>query len=416
MFKFLRKDPIDKARKHVERALREIEDGYLDYACAEYEKAALLFIEAGSSEFAVKYYREAASCALEDDDHTKAADMKVCAAETLLRDSVFDESGSLYQEASDHYYRDSVMSDSYRTLSLSIMAHLAARSFDTAVNLLRKLEKRLPEKSAPKIPAYDVANLFVEVLVEGFETSQESLTKCAASFKPRESEAELFQFLMDSVRLALDTHVTIEWAGQQSSEVSAKTPLEFELLYNSPVPVRVLDYRLSLSNSLTFLKEPEIHDEMRADGSWLLTVNPVLSGEGVIGPFKLTLSGDRMLVHKHSNKIEFSIAKAPSLLSMNLSPERISCGIGDEVVLDISMSNTGEGPAENISLKIALSDGISLSLGNNERSIEYLGANESMRLQLYVRGVTMGDEFVTVTAKDGRAPEEIVKSATIRVG
>jgi hypothetical protein len=416
MFDFLKKDPVEKAKKHVEKALREIEENYFDYASVEYEKAATLFLEAGSPDFAIKYYREASYCALEEEDFVRGAAMKILAAETLLGEGRFDEAGGFYQESSDHMFRDKKLRDSIRTLSVSIMCHLAARSFDTAVNLLRKVEKRLPEKSPPKVGALDVAREYVGVLVEGYETTPEKLNKCIAKFKPKESEQEVFDFLTNSVRLALETHIEIEWAGQTYSNVPAKTPLEFELRYSCPIPVRVIDYRLDLSNSLTFLKEPEIGQGYNNEESWLLTVNPVLSGGGIIGPFKLTLEGERLLVHKHSNQVEFLIEKAPSDLTMQVTPERISCDLGDEVVLDVYLQNDGEGPADNIQLFMELSDGVELSLGSPDRMIQFLGPSENMRLQVYVRGVGMGDELVTVKMIDGRTQHTIVKTVMVRVG
>ncbi|NOR38008.1 MAG: hypothetical protein GQ580_00290, partial [Candidatus Thorarchaeota archaeon] len=87
MFKFLSRDPVKRAKKHVEKALGELEDGYPDYASIEFEKAAKLFLEGEGPDFAVKYFREAASCALEDNDHERAAMMKSQAAETLLIES-----------------------------------------------------------------------------------------------------------------------------------------------------------------------------------------------------------------------------------------------------------------------------------------------------------------------------------------
>ncbi|MFW9956080.1 MAG: hypothetical protein ACFFD3_16155 [Candidatus Thorarchaeota archaeon] len=416
MFDFLKKDPLEKAKKHVEKALKEIEENYFDYASIEYEKAANLFLEAGSPDFAIKYFRESAHCAMEEEEYSRAAQMKIRASEVLLGEGRFDEAGGIYQEASDQLFRANKPAESMRVLSVSIMCHLAARSFDTAVNLLRKADKRLQEKSSQNVDALEVAREYVGVLVEGYETTQESLTKCASKFKPKESEQAVFKFLTDSVRLALDTHVEIEWAGRAQDEVSAKTPIEFELRYRCPVPVKVVNYRLALSNSLVFIKEPEIGQGFSNEESWLLTLNPVLSGTGVVGPFQLTLEGERILAHKHSNKIEFTIEKAPSELKMEISPERISCGIGDEVVLDVSMSNDGEGPAENINVAIELSDGLELSLGSRERSIQYLGPSEKMLLQIYVRGISMGDELVSIMVKHSKSTIELVKTALVRVG
>lgn len=416
MFDFLKKDPVDKAKKHVEKALNEIEANYFDYASVEYEKAAVLFLEAGSPDFAIKYFREAAHCALEEEEYLRAAEMKIRAAEALLEEGRFDEAGGFYQEASDHIFRKKKITESIRTLAISIMCHLSARSFDTAVNLLRKCEKRLPEKNPPQISALDVAREYVGVLVEGYETTQEKLSKCISKFKPKESEQDVFDFLTNSVRLALDTEVELDWAGAAKKEVSAKSPIEFELRYKCPIPVRVIDYRLSLSNSLTFLKEPSIDENYSAEESWLLTVNPVLSGNGTVGPFKLTFEGERLLVHKHSNQIDFLIAAAPSNLAMNITPERISCGLGDEVVLDVTLINDGEGPANNISVAVALSDGLELSLGSPDRTIQYLGASEKLRFQIYVRGISFGDELTTVTLQDPKSDEKIVKTVMVKVG
>ncbi len=416
MFDFLKKDPVDKAKKHVAKALNEIEANYFDYASIEYEKAANLFLEAGSPDFAVKYYREAAHCALEEDQFARGAQMKVLAAETLLEEGRFDEAGGFYQEASDHIFREKRLVDSIRALSLSVMCHLAARSFDTAVNLLRKAEKRLPEKSPPNVSALDVAREYVGVLVEGYETSHETLRKCISRFKPKPREQDVFDFLTNSVKLALDTSVELEWAGAKKSEVSAKTPIEFELRYKCPIPVRVVDYRLSLSNSLTFLKEPNIKEGYGSEESWLLSVNPVLNGNGTIGPFKITLEGDRLLVHKHSNQIDFLIAAAPSDLSMAIAPERISCGLGDEVVLDVTLSNDGEGPANNVTVAVALSDGLELSLGTPDRTIQFIGASEKLRFQIYVRGISFGDELATIKLQDPKTKEEIMKTVMVKVG
>ncbi|MFW9851126.1 MAG: hypothetical protein ACFFF4_18520, partial [Candidatus Thorarchaeota archaeon] len=97
-------------------------------------------------------------------------------------------------------------------------------------------------------------------------------------------------------------------------------------------------------------------------------------------------------------------------------PERISCDLGDEVVLDVQLSNNGEGPADNIQLDIELSDGVELSLGSADRIIQFLGPSESMRIQIYVRGVGMGDELVTVKLVDGRTQQTIIKSTMVRVG
>jgi hypothetical protein len=39
MFKFMKSDPVKKAKKHIAKALIEIEEGYPEYASIEYEKA-----------------------------------------------------------------------------------------------------------------------------------------------------------------------------------------------------------------------------------------------------------------------------------------------------------------------------------------------------------------------------------------
>ncbi|MFW9910275.1 MAG: hypothetical protein ACFFEF_17090, partial [Candidatus Thorarchaeota archaeon] len=61
-------------------------------------------------------------------------------------------------------------------------------------------------------------------------------------------------------------------------------------------------------------------------------------------------------------------------------------------------------------------DGLELSLGSRERSIQYLGPSEKMLLQIYVRGISMGDELVSIMVKHSKSTIELVKTALVRVG
>ncbi|MFX1368865.1 MAG: hypothetical protein ACFFAY_09725, partial [Promethearchaeota archaeon] len=143
---------------------------------------------------------------------------------------------------------------------------------------------------------------------------------------------------------------------------------------------------------------------------------PVLSGDGSIGPFQLTLEGDQVLVNKMSNVVEFRIRRAPSNLKMEMTPERISCDLGDETVFDVTLLNDGAGPADNIKVEIDLSDGLEVSLGSSEKAIQFIGPSERMNFQIFVRGVSMGDELVTIRATEGRTGKEVSKTAKIIVG
>ncbi|MHA2222084.1 MAG: COG1470 family protein [Candidatus Thorarchaeota archaeon] len=150
--------------------------------------------------------------------------------------------------------------------------------------------------------------------------------------------------------------------------------------------------------------------------SWLIEFKPVLSGTGTVGPFTVTLEGDRVLVNKHSNKIEFSIARAPSQIALDVKPERVTSNLGEEAVLEVTVLNEGDGPAENIAFTAELSDGLEISLGNEEKLINFLGSGENVRFQLFVRAVGQGDELVTMKVVDGRSGSEVVKTSMIRVG
>ena len=150
MFKFLKSDPVKKAKKHIDKALIEIEEGYPEYASVEYEKAARRFLEVEQTDFAVKYFREAAYCALEKNDHQRCSEMKIAAGECLLQEGRYDEAGGLYSESSDHLHREKRTKDSNRSLGIAIVGYLAARNFSTATNLMRKAEKRLKETSSKK--------------------------------------------------------------------------------------------------------------------------------------------------------------------------------------------------------------------------------------------------------------------------
>ncbi|MGD9382160.1 MAG: hypothetical protein PVI03_06915 [Candidatus Thorarchaeota archaeon] len=414
MSRFLKRDPLKRAKKHVEKALKELEDGYPDYASTEYEKAACLFLEEGETDFAVKYFREAAFCSLDAEDHSRGADMKMEAASALLRDSRFDEGGALLSEASDHLFRVKKQKSSLRALAVAIICYLAARSFSTAVNLERKAKKRFSESSV-KESMFNFAQLSTKILCEGATSTDRELGKTISAAKPKPVEEELVKFVAESVKLAQKTEVLIEWAGAAKKEISVKSPVELELRYKCPVPVKVVDSRYSLSKSLKFTKEPDIEPRLGKEDSWLLEILPVLSGEGSVGPFNMTLEGESVLVNKFSNTIDFHIARAPSDLKMNLTPERLSCGLGDESVFDVEFVNEGDGPADNIKVTVELSDGLEISLGSTEKTIQFIGPRERMRFQVYVRGVSIGDEMVTIKAIDSRVGEEIVKSSIVRV-
>ncbi|MHA1638004.1 MAG: hypothetical protein ACTSUB_08315 [Candidatus Thorarchaeota archaeon] len=413
MSRFFKKDPLERAKKHVAKALREIEADYVDYASMEYEKAAKLFNVVEQYDFGVKYFREAAYCALDKSDHIRAAEMKVYAAETLLIDKIYAEAGNFYSEASDHVFRMNKPNAAISYNSYAIMCNLAARSFDTAINLLNKAEERA---EGLRNSTFDFAKLCVRILANGESMTPSDLKKTLSRIKDLSATAELIQFLSESVKIALETEVVIEWAGKPHQEVKVKTPIEFELRYKCPVPVRVINHRYELSNSLVFQKEPEIELRESENESWLLALNPVLSGDGTVGPFKLTLEGSKVLCVQHSNKIEFRIADAPASLKMNITPERVSCDLGEEVVFDIEIINEGLGSAGNIVIKKILSSGLEHSVGTDEKTIQFLGSHETMRFQVYVRGLGFGDELVTVILHYPKTGEEITKTAMVRVG
>jgi uncharacterized membrane protein len=137
---------------------------------------------------------------------------------------------------------------------------------------------------------------------------------------------------------------------------------------------------------------------------------------GSIGPLTVTLEGDQVLVNKHSNILEFNIARAPSSIALDVRPERVSCNLGEEAVLQVTILNEGDGPAENIEFTVELSDGLELSLGIEEKSINFLGSGENVRFQAFVRAVGQGEELVTIKVLDGRSGDEVVKTSMVRVG
>ena len=416
MFKFLKSDPVKKAKKHIDKALIEIEEGYPEYASVEYEKAARRFLEVEQTDFAVKYFREAAYCALEKNDHQRCSEMKIAAGECLLQEGRYDEAGGLYSESSDHLHREKRTKDSNRSLGIAIVGYLAARNFSTATNLMRKAEKRLKETSSKKDSLYTLAELCVKILCEGVDITAKEFEKSAKSAKYNEIEQPLIDFLVTSTRLAIQTEIILEWAGAPQKEVNVKEPLEIELRYKCPTEVQIVDHRLPLSNSVIIVKEPEYTQTPSKEESWLLEFKPVLSGMGSIGPLTVTLEGESVLVNKHSNTLEFTIARAPSDIALDVKPERVSCNLGEEAVLQVTILNEGDGPAENIEVSVDLSDGLEMSLGIEEKLINFLGSGENIRFQAFVRAVGQGEELVTVKVMDGRSGQEVVKTSMIRVG
>ncbi len=416
MFKFLKSDPLKKAKKLVEKALDEIEDGYPEYACTAYEKAARIFFEEEEIDFAVKYFREAAYCALEMNDHTHCGELKISAAECLIQEGRYDEGGNLYSEASDHFHREKKYRESSRALGVAIIAYLGARNFGTATNLMRKAEKRLVESNKKPDATYELSKLCVSILCDGSEIEKNTFEKVAGSVKSVPIVEPLVNFVVNSVRLAIDTEVTLDWAGKSTKDVPVKSPIELELQYNCPAEVHVIDHRVSLSNSVIMANEPDFKRSPSKEESWLIQFTPVLSGSGVIGPYTITLEGDKVLVHKHSNTINFNIEKAPSDLELKVSPERVSCTLSDEAGFEIELMNKGDGPADHIVIKIELSDGLELSLGSEEKTVNFIGSGDSIRFQIYVRAISQGEELVTVHAVDGRTGQEVLKTSMVRVG
>lgn len=410
-----KRDPVSKAKKHIEKALNELEAGYSGYASDEYEHAARLFLEAEEIDFAVKYFREAANCALQSGDHVRAGDLKIAASETLDSDGRFQEAGSMYSEASDHYHHEKKVSESARAQSTAILCYLAARSFDTAVNLLRKAEGRLSGSSQTKIPALNIASVGVAILCEGEDVKPKELQKAIDQFKVKPSESALFNFIASSLKMALDTTVVIEWAGRKEDTVLVKTPIEFEVKYRCPASVRVVDYRVSLSSNLVLSRMPKIAGGSSTEDSWLMGVTPILDGTGVAGPIKVRFEGENVLVNRQSNTIRFGISPAPPFLDLSLSPQQVSCGVDDEVVIDVVLKNSGHGSASNIVVTTELSSGLRLSMGNDQKSIQFLATGEEMRFLLYVKTVSRGDGLITVKANEPTLEKELVKTALVRV-
>ncbi|MEM4735470.1 MAG: hypothetical protein QXS20_07110 [Candidatus Thorarchaeota archaeon] len=416
MFDFLKKDPVVKAKKHIDRAMKELQDGYPDYASEEYEKAAVLFVTAEESDFAIKYFREAANCALQRDDHGRAAEMKKAAAGVLISESRFEEAGLLYSEASDHFYRARQVSESARAAAIAVLSLLAARKFDAALNLFHKAEKRYVGSDRVTERIYEFSSLCVQILCEGQEIGISEFNKVANGLKGNEQESQLFEFIRRSAQLALETHILLEWAGPSQSMVRVKSPVEFEVRYTCQVPVRVSSYKYSLSSSLVIEREPRFDRELRTQDSWLLRVRPVLSGAAQLGPFRFTLEGEEVLINKHTNAITFTVESAPPSLELAISPPSLLCDIGDEVVFDVVVKNRGDGPADNFEIEVLLSQGLEMTVGSSRRSVQHLGVEESIRFPVYVRPTSRAGGLVTVRLRLAGQDTEITRTASVRSG
>jgi hypothetical protein len=322
----------------------------------------------------------------------------------------------LYSEASDHFHRQKKYREANRALGVAILGYLGARNFETATNTMRKAEKRLVDSAKKTHSNYELAKLCVTILCDGTEIEKKIFEKTAGAAKPKETEEPLFTFVINSVRLALETEVTLDWAGKPLKDVPVKTNIELELHYKCPADVHVTDKRVSLSNSVIIANEPNFRVAPSKEESWVIVFTPVLSGNGVVGPYTITLEGEKVLVHKHSNVINFNIAPAPSDLELIVSPERVSCSLSDEAGFEIELKNNGDGPAENIHIKIELSEGLEISLGSEEKTVNFIGSGDKIRFQIYVRAISQGEELVTFTAVDGRTGQEVAKTSMVRVG
>jgi hypothetical protein len=160
---------------------------------------------------------------------------------------------------------------------------------------------------------------------------------------------------------------------------------------------------------------PKIAGGAAAEDSWLMEVTPILDGTGVVGPIKMRLEGEKVLVNRQSNTIKFGISPAPPLLELSLTPQQMSCAVSDELVVDVVLKNRGYGSASNISIATELSAGLQLSLGNDQKIIQFLATGEEMRFLLYVKAVSRGDGLITVKVKEPSYNTELTKTALVRV-
>jgi hypothetical protein len=89
--------------------------------------------------------------------------------------------------------------------------------------------------------------------------------------------------------------------------------------------------------------------------------------------------------------------------------------LGEEAILTVSVSNEGSGPAGNISLFVELSSGLEISLGSDQKNIQFLGPGENIRFQIIVKGIGLGEENIKVRLIDERQETEVEKISLINV-
>jgi uncharacterized membrane protein len=114
--------------------------------------------------------------------------------------------------------------------------------------------------------------------------------------------------------------------------------------------------------------------------------------------------------------VEFRIARAPPDLDIKATPESTTCTLGDEAILEAVLKNNGDGSADNIQVLTELSEELELSLGSEEKTVNFLGSGDSVRFQIYVRAVMQGEGTVTFKAKDSHTGQEVEASAIVSVG
>ena len=143
----------------------------------------------------------------------------------------------------------------------------------------------------------------------------------------------------------------------------------------------------------------------------LLTLSACFDKKGSLKPLKIVCLGDSITYgHKLVDPTRQSYPAQLARLSRG-QWRVMNSGVNGATVL-----NKGDGPAENITVEAELSDGLEISLGNEEKLINFLGSGENIRFQIFVRAVGQGDELVTMKVVDGRSGQEVVKTSMIRVG
>ncbi len=408
-----KKDPEKKAKKLIDKGdyYWDIDD--LDSAANHYEKAARIYEDLNKPELAVKYYFEAARCGLELDDEEMAAKYKSFAALILMKENKAQEVSDIMNEVSDHFIRSGKIKEAARALGIAIISAIASSDFNHAINLTKKIKRKSSKSKKMSHPVLTLAEYLTKIICNGEMISESIFEKAVSKASFNDIENSFISPVIEGARLSHGTKVEIIPVSSLNRVVTGKT-LKFLIKIESPVPSQVISTSLPVSRNLIITKEPQFSD-LIFNEEVKFELKASISGSATVGPFKITLKSEKAILYKITNSIEFEIAPPKAKIELFVESEEYSVSPSNEFQINVGLKNMRSDSIDNILLKAEYQEGISLSLGTDEKTIGILPGNAEMDFPFYFTASEPGEKIIMFKAFEKERSKKPLDQVAIKI-